>query len=358
MTRLDRYILQRFLYSLALSAVAMWLMAVVIDLIENIDTFIDHEASLGQILRYYLYRSPYWILLTLPITTLLGTLFSLSGLARRSEIVAAKAAGIGLHRLLRPLYVFSLVLAGAAMLFTDLVVPPATSRYNATRDEIRAFSRSDGSRRQVLLQDVGGQFVFARSYDHGRQRAHEVTWERTDGSHTLERATARLAIWRPDRGRWVLQEGHYHSFANETPAVAAFDSLDLSLLHLTPEDFARQEKKPEEMNFGELSDYVRRALANGEDVTRHVVDLHLKVSFPFTCVVIFLLGAPLGASARRTGRASAFGLGVLICFVFYGSVKAGQALGWNEILTPWLGAWLANLIFGAIGIILLRRAHT
>ena len=59
-----------------------------------------------------------------------------------------------------------------------------------SRDEIRSYSRSDGSRRQVLLQDVGGQFIFARSYDHQRRRAHEITWELTEGSRTVERATA------------------------------------------------------------------------------------------------------------------------------------------------------------------------
>ena len=358
MTRLDRYVLSRYLGSLALSALAMWLITVVVDLIENIDTFIDHEAALGQIARYYLFRTPYWLLLALPITTLLGTLFSLGGLARRSEIVAAKAAGISLHRLLAPLYIFSVIMAIAAVWFTDVVVPGATFRYNSTRDAIRSYSRSDGSRRQVLLQDVAGQFVFARSYDHTRRRAQEVTWERTDGSRTIERAIARVALWRPDPGRWMMTDGHYYQLDGPELQVAPFDSLALSQLTLTPDDFSRQQKEPEEMDYAELSRYVKRARANGEDVKRHLVDLHLKIAFPFTCVVIFLLGAPLGAATRRSGRASAFGLGMLICFVFYGSVKAGQALGWNGILEPWLGAWLAMLLFGGLGLVLLRRAHT
>ena len=63
-------------------------------------------------------------------------------------------------------------------------------------------------------------------------------------------------------------------------------------------------------------------------------------------------------ACNPSGRASAFGLGVLICFVFYGSVKAGQALGWNGIISPWLGAWLAMFLFGGLGLLLLRRAHT
>ncbi len=358
MTRLDRYVLRRHLGSLALSALGMWLITVVIDLIENIDTFIDHQAALGQIARYYIFRTPYWVLLALPMTTLLGTLFSLGGLARRSEIVAAKAAGISLHRLLAPLYVFSLCMTLAAVLFTDFVVPGATFRYNSTRDAIRSYSRTDGSRQQVLLQDVAGQYIFARSYDHQRRRAHEVTWERTDDSHTVERATSRVALWRPDRERWIMTDGHYYLFDGAKMQVAPFDSLALSQLTLTPEDFARQQKEPEEMNYAELSRYILRAEANGEDVQRHLVDLHLKIAFPFTCIVVFLLGAPLGAGTRRSGRASAFGLGMLICFVFYGSVKAGQALGWNGIIAPWLGAWLAMILFGGLGLLLLRRAHT
>ena len=357
-TRLDRYVLRRHLGSLAMAALGLWLVACIIDLIENIDTFIDHDAALLQILRYYVYRTPYWMLLTLPVTVLLGTLFSLGGLARRSEIVAAKAAGISLHRLLAPLHVFSFVLAGLALWFMDDVIPAATFHYNEVRDEIRSYSRADGSRRQVLLADVQGQFIFARSYDHRRQRAHEVSWERVDGSHTLERATARVAAWRPERGRWVLLDGQFHVLGGDVLQVAPFDSLDLPLLTLLPEDFAEQQRDPEEMDYAGLSAYIRRARGNGEDVTRHLVDLQMKLAFPFTAVVIFLLGAPLGAAARRTGRATAFGWGVLLCFLFYGSVKAGQAMGWNQVLSPWLGAWLAILVYGAVGLLLLRRAHT
>ena len=75
-------------------------------------------------------------------------------------------------------------------------------------------------------------------------------------------------------------------------------------------------------------------------------------------VVIVVLGAPLAANSRRASHANSLGVGILICFVFYSCVKTGQALGWNEILSPWLGAWLANIGFGLLGLILLRRAHT
>ena len=356
MTRLDRYVLTRYVRWLGLSILSLWLVAFVVDLIESLDTFIDHQATLDQIVRYYIFRTPYWVILTLPVAVLLSTLFCLTSMARRSEITAAKAAGISLYRLLSPLFVFALCFSGLAFAFTDYVVPTATQRYNAVRDEIRSYRRGDGSRRQVLLQDAGGQLLFARSYDHGRQRAHKVLWEQRQEGRTVRRVTGRLLEWRGERG-WVALDGNEFRLAGEAPRVAPFDSLALTALTLLPDDFARQRKKPEEMNYRELRDYIDRAVANGEDATRSLVDLHLKVSFPLTCFVILLLGAPVAANARGS-RANSFGTGVLICFVFYSCVKAGQALGWNAVVDPWLGAWIANLLFGVLGILLLRRAHT
>lgn len=356
MTRLDRYILQRYVSWLGMSILALWLVAFVVNLNENIDMFIDHQANVGQFVRYYVYRTPYWVILTLPVAVLLSTLFCLTSMARRNEITAAKAAGISLYRLLLPLFVFGLCFSGVAFAFTDIVVPIATERYNDARDDIRSYRRSDGSRRQVLLQDTEGQLLSARSYEHAKRRAHHVLWEQRQDASTTRRVTGRVLQWRGDRG-WIFLDGHEYSFADPAPQVTAFDSLELTLLTLVPDDLARQRRKPEEMNYRELRSYINRAVANGEDATRNLVDLHLKIAFPLTCFVILLLGAPVAANARG-GRANSFGIGVLICFVFYSCVKAGQALGWNAVIDPWLGAWIANLLFGALGVVLLRRAHT
>jgi len=353
---LDYYLLRRYLFCLSLSILSLALISIVIDLTENIDTFIDFQASLSQILLYYVYHTPYWIVLTLPIAALLGILFALTGLARHNEIAAMKAVGIGLYRLLLPIFLFALFFSGLAFLFTDQVVPEATYRYNAIHDEITDYSRADGSRRQVLLQDVDGQLIFARTYDAGTRRARDISWEHRPQGRVVERITARQLEW--IRDRWLLRQGHRYHFADPTiPRPTPFDSLELTTLTLLPADFARQHKKPEEMTFAELAYYIDRAVANGEDATRHLVDLHLKISFPFTCFIVVLLGAPLGANARRAGLANSFGLGILICFAFYSCVKAGQALGWNKALVPWAGAWSANILFGLLALFLLWRAH-
>jgi lipopolysaccharide export system permease protein len=266
-----------------------------------------------------------------------------------------KTLGLSLYRLLAPVFAAALLLAVLAFLFTDRVVPEATFRYHETRDQIRSYQRSDGSRRQVLLQDVADQLIFARTYDAAKRRADEISYERLEKGRLVERLIARHMSWQ--EGAWVLLQGHSYRYADSTVQHISFDTLALDGLALRPEDFARQQRKPEEMDYAQLSAYIARATASGEDATRHRVDLHLKISFPLTSLVTLMLGATLGANARRAGLANSFGLGVLICFAYYSCVKAGQALGWNGLLSPWLGAWIANLLFGALALLLLWRAH-
>ncbi len=355
MRTLDIYLLRRLALCLALAIAALLLVSVVIDLTENIDTFIDFKARPQQIALYYLYRLPYWAMLTLPIAALLGSLFALTSLARHNEIAAMKALGIGLSRILAPVLISALGISALAFLFADQVVSRATLRHNEIDHAIRSQQSSDGARRPVLLQDAGGQLIFARNYDARQERADEISWERLAEGVAQERVVAQRMFWR--NGRWIAHQGRHYAFSATGQTDSAFDSLALSDLSLTPRDFARQQKDPEEMSYSELSAFIKRATQRGEDVTRHRVDLHLKISFPLTCFIIIALGSTLGANARRTGLANSFGLGVFVCFAYYSCLKAGQALGWNEVLTPWLGAWIANLFFALLALVLLWRAH-
>ena len=358
MNTLDCYIVRRLALCLGLAVVCLILISVVIDLTENIDTFIDFSARPQQIALYYLYRLPYWAILTLPIAALLGSLFALTSFARYSEIAAMKALGISLARILMPVFVCATVLSTLAFLFTDYVVPQATLQHNRIDREIRSQQRSDGSRRQVLLRDSDGQLIFARSYDAIQQRANEVSWERLREGVPTERIVAQHIQW--EDSLWIAHNGRHYAFSNHEnheQAETSFNSFRLESISLKPSDFSRQHKDPDEMNYAELKAFIDRAIQRGEDVTRQRVNLHLKVSFPLACFIIITLGATLGANTRSTGMANSFGLGVLICFTYYSSLKAGQALGWNEVIAPWLGAWIANILFTLLASALIWRAH-
>jgi len=126
---------------------------------------------------------------------------------------------------------------------------------------------------------------------------------------------------------------------------------------LRPEDFARDVLPEEQMTYKELAAFIHRQERNGRQALRESVALHMRLAFPFANFVIALFGLPMASRMRRTGRPVQIGLCLLICFVFYGSIQFGRAMGWNDIVAPYWGAWAPNLIFGLIGIILLIKTR-
>jgi lipopolysaccharide export system permease protein len=124
-----------------------------------------------------------------------------------------------------------------------------------------------------------------------------------------------------------------------------------------PEDFAKQGHKPEEMNWFELKSYVDRLRASGARVENYLVDLHLKLAFPLICVIVVMIGGALATRLRMQGAALGFGLSVAISFLYYGILRAGQALGHNGALPPYVAAWGADVLFGTVATVMLAQAQ-
>jgi lipopolysaccharide export system permease protein len=124
-----------------------------------------------------------------------------------------------------------------------------------------------------------------------------------------------------------------------------------------PEDFAKESAQPAEMNYLELRSYVDRLRASGARVANYLVDLHLKLAFPLINFIVVLIGASLATRLRMQSAALGFGLSVAISFIYYALMRTGQALGHNGALPPYVAAWLADVVFGAIGLAMLRQAQ-
>ena len=172
-----------------------------------------------------------------------------------------KALGIGLGRILMPVFICASALSALAFFFTDYVVPQATLQHNRIDREIRSQQRSDGSRRQVLLQDRDGQLIFARSYDANQRRADEVSWERLHEGRPIERLVARHIQWQDSL--WIAYDGRHYAFGAREQTETPFESFVLNEISLTPSDFARQHKDPDEMNYAELETFIDRATQRG-----------------------------------------------------------------------------------------------
>ena len=274
-------------------------------------------------------------------------------MARNNELCAMKASGIGLYRVLGTLFALSLGISLFVLVFGEEVVPAATGE--AVRIK-KGSAQRGASRANVFLRDEAGRIVSVRYYDAARKTARDVDISvgMPGQAGIAKRIVAEQMAW--NGSQWVLRNGKVREFAGDTETVTPFDSLRAgSLITFVPSDFAKQRKVPEEMDYFELNAYIQKARRSGANPTKWIVESHLKLSFPFANLIMVLFGAPLSSTLRRTGKAFGFGISLGICFIYYGTIRTAQALGWNGVLPPFVAAWISNAIFGALGVVLLVK---
>jgi lipopolysaccharide export system permease protein len=354
---LDRYLLREFTGYLLLGLVGFVVIFVVVDVVEKVDVFLDHRAPLALILQYYVNLAPNILVKVLPVALLLATFLALGQLNKFGELTAMRAAGISLLRILVPVFGIAVACAGFSLLLGELVVPGATRQrddiYNERIQHMTAVGQSE--RADVTYLGAGGRIWYTRLYVISERRMHEVSLQEFRAGSIWRRIDAAEASW--ENGRWVFVSGYLRTFNHGSERAEHFERMAVHGIGETPDDFAKEDVKPDEMNFLELREYVTRLRASGARVASYLVDLHLKLAFPVICIVVVMIG---GAMATRMGSQSAamgFGLSIAISFIYYGVMRAGQALGHNGALPPYVSAWMGDAIFGVIGLVMLKQAQ-
>ncbi len=354
MTILDRYILKKFLFIFLFVVMGMIVIFVVIDLIENLDKFLSYRASVGQVILYYLYYIPFIVVLTLPIDMLISSLFSMGTMAQHNEIIACQSAGISLYRLLFPLLITALFISIVTGIATETIVVDANrARLDLFRYQIKKEKRLPlKTRTQIAIQDGNNRQVYIQYYNENRRVARGVNIIFLKDTRIVKRLDARRMEWDSTAHGWILYGVTLRKFTPGEEQVIRQDTVHYFHSRIRPEDLLDMERKPEEMKFTELRRFIQRTQQLGIDVRRWLVDLHMKIAYPFANFIIVLFGAPLASRKRRSGPAISFAIALLITFIYFIFLQSGQVLGHDGTLPPWLAAWLGNLVFGMGGLIL------
>jgi lipopolysaccharide export system permease protein len=355
---LDRYVTREFITYLGLGLVGLLTLFIVVDVFEKIDVFLDHRAAPWMIARFYLFRLPEWIVLVMPIALLLATFLSLGQLNKFNELTAMRASGISLVRLLGPVFTVAALATIGSFLFNEAVVPGANRlRDRVYEDEIRRMERvAPSERADVTYLGQGGRIYFIRLYVIPERRMHEVSLQEFRSGALVRRIDAAEASW--DGGRWVFSAGYVRRFDERGQESATpFTRMAVGGLPERPADFARESRDPDEMNARELMAYLTRLRSSGARAANYLVDLHLKLAFPLINLIVVMIGAAVATRLRMQSAALGFGLSIAISFLFYAFIRTGQALGHSGVLPPYLAAWLGDMVFGTIGLIMMVRAQ-
>ena len=363
MSTLDRYVLREWTKVCLLGALGFPFLVMVIDLTDKLDTYLGRGISKARVAYSYVFFLPETISLVLPVAVLFGVVFTVGALGRYSELTAAKASGISFHRMVRPLLVASLAAALLDLGLTELA--PVTS---ARRAELlgEKTARPTGSRFSPFVYRADGGWVYSiRSLELKTSGAEmrDPIMERGGAGEdyptilvAAQRATYDTA--RTTRG-WILTKGavRYLLGPGREPTFS-FEGLRTRALRETPAALLAEPKAPDEMRYAELGRYVDALARSGSDTRKLRVEQALKLAVPFACIIIALFGAPLAISTPKSGTAWGVAVCLATTFVDLLMFQLAKAIGSGGALPPTFAAWMPNLLFGAAGVWLWRKART
>jgi len=356
MTLLDRYILSAFARSFFFAMLAAAVIFVTIDLVEHLDKFVDAGVGFGLVGRYYLLYVPFIVYLTIPVGVLLATLFTIGGFVYRNELTAMQASGVSLWRVLGLLMFAAIPLASSVWFLGENVVPG----YNFERKEmyrvhVRKGKGSVTSRQgRIYLQTSPTEFLRMESYDPSRATGYKVQLQTIHDGSVVSRVEADSL--RYIFSGWVFMPATVTEFAERSVTQTLRDTVVRTDFQFVPDDLIRLNIEPEEMSYKDIQSLVNRLHAAGIRAARWSVDLAFKFSQPFATFIIVLFGVPFAAFRRRGGLVLGFGLSLLVCFVYFGFQQVGKILGYGSTLTPLMAAWIGNIVFGFLGMVLVWRA--
>jgi lipopolysaccharide export system permease protein len=355
---LDKYLIKQFLLTIVFGLVAFTLIFVVIDMMENLDDFIDQSVGLKIILNYYLVFTPEIIKLITPVAVLFAGLFTVGKAANLSEITAIKASGVSLFRFMLPFLITTLFICGFSIYFAGYVVPHAnTVKVNLERKYLNRGFVFAGS--NIFFKDSPTKIVNIAYFDNSQNQAHRVSiqeFDATDPTKMISRVDAIKMTFDTTSRKWIAENGVKRFFSGEKESAEYFNQLTFSDLNFHPDELSSKQQKPEEMNLDDLKKLIVSQIREGTDPKGTLIEYYSRFSFSMSSIIIVLFGIPLATvKRRRGGLAVQIGINILITFVYLVLMKISQAFGKNGALDPMITAWFANILFFAAAIIYLPR---
>jgi lipopolysaccharide export system permease protein len=373
MRLLDRYLFRELLTPLVFCLGGFLIFWISFDAFNSLSDFQEAKLRALDIFEYYLATAPEFLVTILPVVLLLALLYTLTNHARHNEITAMRAAGMGLWRICLPYLFVGLAASAVSFGLNEWGMPRGADW--ADRIMSRYVPKAEDVRKQTVIR----KFCFDNTRGHRQWLIGEyhiktaemlkpqVDWTLPDGS--ILRLYADRAI-RTNRV-WTFFNVDQYSQANATAQM--LPSLRTNVLAIPELDEKPAEIRSEiKISLYETQRRTRKADIPLMDIWGYLrlhpqpqravsgwlfTKLHGRLAAPWTCLVVVLIAIPFGAASGRRNLFFGVAGSIFICFTYFVIQQVGLALGSGGHLPAWLAAWLPNLIFGLMGLVLTARVR-
>lgn len=363
---LDAYVVREFFGMFILVLASFVLLMLVFTFFELVGDIIRNHIALATVGDYLLNLAPSMIYTITPLAVLIAVLVTFGVLNRNSEIVAMKATGISLYRLVIPVVSIAAILSIALFVFDDYYLPAANRRQEALRSTIKGRPPQtflNPEEKWMFGQSGQGEpahIFYYQFFDRDSDAfANLSVFEFNPTTFALSRRIfASRAVWDDKSDSWRFINGWVRNIDGNNSQYMEFRSTTFSEITEDPGYFKKENLQSQEMNFQQLGAYIRDLRQSGFDTMRLRVALWHKLSYPLIAIIMAVLAIPFALSMGRRGSLTGIAVAISIALAYWVIDALFGAMGTVNYLPAALAAWSPAILFGLTGGYLLLRTPT
>ena len=355
LTILDRYIIKNFLGTYVFSIILIISIAVVFDFNEQLDKFLKNDAPVKAILfSYYLNFIPYYINLFSALFVFISVIFFTSKLADNSEIIAMLASGTSFRRLMKPYMISAGIIALISFLLTSFIIPPANVvRINFQNKYIKNKAVTYAERIQIQIEP--GVIAYFNRYDNNDKMGFYFSLDKFEGQELVSRLTANRIRY-DSLYNWTIYDYAIREFDGMREHIITGTKAD-TVLTIVPSDFLISSNDFEQMTTPALYKHIQRQKDRGiGNIQSFEIEYHKRFASIASAFILTVIGASLSSRKVKGGMGLNIGIGLLLSVSYILFMTLSSTFAVSGLVSPLIAAWIPNVIFIGIAILLYNRA--
>lgn len=349
---LDRHIGRGIFISTLLVFGVLLALSLFIVFVRAMPDFGKFNFGLPELAHYVIMSQPRQLYELFPIIVLIGAIMGLSVLALNSELIAMRAAGVSIARIVGSTMKAGLVFVVASLLLGEYVVPFAESV--AQRERAHALHESLQQRSSGLWLRDGEAFVNIGEVLPDLSLLRVNVYQFSESTRLRTQTYAQRAVL--DGGRWRMEDVRQSFIEDDSVRFQRVrtEAWDTALTQDVVSIFA---VVPEGLSIQQLYRYIEHLRQNNQEIERYQLAFWQKIFMPLATAVMVLLATPfVFRPVRSGGLGSRIFLGIMLGLAF---VVLNQIIGYFGLLyglAPMISALVPILLFLGFAVVLLRRS--
>ncbi|MFP4473584.1 MAG: LPS export ABC transporter permease LptF [Candidatus Omnitrophota bacterium] len=308
---------------------------------------INKGVPLISVAKVFLLLIPVLLAYTIPLACLVGVMLAFSRLTADNEIIAIRASGIRLNRLVRPLFAAGLLLSLFTFWLNDRVIPQAYHQQKLLQKNLGAENPAALLEPGVFIDDFEGQTVFIHRVE-GNKFYNITIWQPQPEGRPPRTIIAKRGEFTktPDGKKIVLKLIEGTTDESDPSDPSNYYKLNFKTLFITLDLTSAKskiQKKPKGMTIHELTAKIHDLEQRLIETEPLRTELYRRVTWSFAPLIFILLGFPLAVMSNRRERSANVLIAIMAAAIYYLLSLGAQALSIEGVAPPELIMWVPNL---------------